>query len=103
MVKDISKLIADYRYIAPVEMRWSDLDAMGHVNNAVYFTYLEQARALYCHESCNWDWANDGLILASAHIEYIAQLRYPAPAMAYVRTSRIGTKSLEMEYLIIPP
>jgi len=36
-----------FRFSTTLEVRWRDLDALGHVNNVVYFTYLEQARIHY--------------------------------------------------------
>jgi len=36
-----------FRFFTTLEVRWRDLDALGHVNNAVYLTYLEQARVHY--------------------------------------------------------
>lgn len=39
-----------FRFSTTFEVRWRDLDAMGHVNNAVYFTYLEQTRVHYLRE-----------------------------------------------------
>ena len=36
-----------FRFFIHVEVRFSDLDALNHVNNAVYFTYMEQARIHY--------------------------------------------------------
>jgi acyl-CoA thioester hydrolase len=40
----------DFRFNYPIEVRFSDTDAMGHVNNAVYLTYFEQARLAYWRE-----------------------------------------------------
>ena len=39
----------------PIESRFSDLDAYGHVNNAVYFTYLETARVKLFSDYCRYD------------------------------------------------
>jgi acyl-CoA thioester hydrolase len=39
-----------YRFSTALEVRWRDVDALGHVNNAVYFNYLEQARLHYMRE-----------------------------------------------------
>jgi acyl-CoA thioester hydrolase len=39
-----------FRFSITLEVRWRALDALGHVNNAVYLTHLKQARAHYLHE-----------------------------------------------------
>ena len=83
-----------------VEKRWSDLDEVGHVNNAVYLTYFEQSRVFYFHEACQWDWKVDGIILASNQVDYVRPVLYPDPTFIYVRVSKIGNKSFEIQYVI---
>lgn len=83
-----------------LDIRWSDMDEMRHVNNAVYLTYFEQARVYYFHESCKWDWKEIGAILANSHVDYWKPVVFPNPTYVYVRTSKLGTKSFELHYLI---
>ena len=45
----------NFRFSFPVEVRFADLDALGHLNNAKYLTYAEQARILYVRQICGWD------------------------------------------------
>jgi acyl-CoA thioester hydrolase len=97
----LEELLKPFRFRKRVETRWSDMDEMHHINNAVYLTYFEQARVYYFHEACQWDWKNDGAILASANIHYIVPLRFPETAFIYVRTSKIGNKSLDLEYVMV--
>lgn len=61
-----------FRFTTSIEVRWSDCDAFGHVNNAVYLTYLEQARFAYWHEVLP-DMPFPGMILARIEIDYRAQ------------------------------
>ena len=84
----------------PVDIRWSDMDEMRHVNNAVYLTYFEQARVYYFHECCQWNWKEMGVILANSHIEYLKPVVFPNPTFVYVRTSKLGNKSFELQYLM---
>lgn len=100
-MENLDDVLKAFRYKQKVEMRWSDLDEVGHVNNAVYLTYFEQGRAFYFHESCQWNWKEDGVILASNQIDYIRPLYYPAPAYIYLRTSKLGNKSFEVQYVIV--
>lgn len=83
-----------------LDIRWSDMDELRHVNNAVYLTYFEQARVYYFQEACRWDWKEIGVILASAHVDYLKPVVFPNPTNIYVRTSKLGTKSFEISYLI---
>ena len=77
-----------------------DIDGLNHVNNAVYLTYFEEARGYYFYEACKWDWKVDGVILANNQVDYIRPILYLDPTYIYVRTVRLGTKSLEVQYLI---
>ena len=91
---------AKFRFKMKLDIRWSDMDEMRHVNNAVYLTYFEQARVYYFHESCRWDWDAIGAILANAHVDYLRPVVFPNPTFVYVRTSKLGNKSFEVHYLI---
>jgi len=89
-----------YVFTMKLDIRWSDMDEMRHVNNAVYLTYFEQARVYYFQEACAWDWKEIGVILASAHVDYLRPVVFPNPTSVYVRTSKIGNKSFELNYMI---
>jgi acyl-CoA thioester hydrolase len=78
-----------------VEIRWTDLDAFGHVNNAVYATYLEECRdewldgALDRSESA-WDF-----VIARLAIDFRRELRPEDEAvLVRCRLERIGTSSV---------
>ena len=75
-------------------MRWSDMDAFGHVNNAMYFTYFEQARV---------DWLDSikvqhGLVLANISCTFIQPLKYPAELEVRLRAGPPGRSSLDTYY-----
>lgn len=96
----MTERLKEFKFKAKVDTRWSDMDDAGHVNNAVYLTYFENARVYYFHQACKWDWKKDGVILANAHVNYVKPLVFPEPAFIYLRTSKIGTKSFEVQYII---
>lgn len=98
---NVEEELKKFRFRQKIEMRWSDMDELHHVNNAVYLTYFEQARVSYFQEACQWNWKDDGVILANAQINYIRPLCYGDPAYIYVRVSRFGNKSFEVEYLLV--
>ncbi|MFN4071655.1 MAG: acyl-CoA thioesterase, partial [Thermus caldifontis] len=55
----------------PIQVRFRDLDALGHVNNAVYLTYFEVARAAY-FQRLKEDWLEKGhFILARAEVDFL--------------------------------
>lgn len=90
-----------FKYKTNIEMRFADLDMMGHVNNAVYFTYMEIGRTKYWKHAINWDWKTTGVVIGQASIDYIAPIFLEDKVSMYVRTSRIGNTSFDLEYLIV--
>jgi len=90
-----------YRYIHPIEVRYGDLDPQGHLNNAKYLTYIEQARINYIRHLGLWDggsFLDIGIILADARITYRAPIMFGQDVHVAVRVAHLGNKSLTMEY-----
>lgn len=86
-----------------LDVRFRDCDAMGHVNNAVYLTYLEQARFAYWRDV----WGNDveglpgekpGVILARAEIDYRRPATYGDVLEVRMGLERIGRTSFTYVY-----
>ena len=77
-------------------VRFSDLDGMGHVNNAVYSTYLEQARLAWFGTDNELPLTD--VILARTEIDFRSPLQYGETVEIGVRPSRLGTKSFELEH-----
>ena len=89
-----------FRFSTTAEVRWRDLDAMNHVNNAVYFTYLEQARVHYLREL---ELAPDmpagvGFILAEASCQYKSPLTLGERVTIRIRVSSLGDSSFAFAY-----
>lgn len=92
-----------YRYHTPIMLRYGDMDTLGHVNNAKYLTYLEQARVSYFRDMQLWDGqlSNLGAIIAKITIEYRLPLTMADGTVdVWTRCSRLGNKSFEFEQLI---
>jgi acyl-CoA thioester hydrolase len=78
-------------------IRWGDMDAMGHVNNTVYFRYLEQARIAW-FESIGYagkDANGHGPALINAHMTFLRQLRYPGDIECRMFAGQLGRTSFE--------
>ena len=90
-----------FKYKTSIDLRFADVDMMGHVNNAVYFTYMEIGRTKYWKHAINWDWQITGVIIRQASIDYILPIFLGDKIIMYVRTSRIGKTSFDLEYLIV--
>lgn len=92
----------NFRHVIPMTVRFADLDVLGHLNNAKYATYIEQARIEYVREVCEWagDWQRLGMILAKISIDFKMPLVYGDQVQIYTRCSRLGGKSFDLEYVI---
>jgi acyl-CoA thioester hydrolase len=89
------------RHVEPITVRWGDLDSMGHVNNANYFTYCESARMSYfaaVHMKKHREGERHGPALAAANLNFRQQVRWPAELEVATRVSEIGRSSFKMEY-----
>ena len=85
-----------------IQIRYADLDALGHVNNSNYLTYFEIARVHYFNELLgkDWDWRNEGIILANSSLEFLKPLLIQHEAEVKISTLSVGTKSFELYYEI---
>jgi acyl-CoA thioester hydrolase len=87
--------VEGFDFVHRETVRFRDVDALGHVNNAVFLTYLEEARIAYLvplgAEAAN-------MILARVEIDFRAPLRMGDELEIGVRPSTVGTKSFELEY-----
>ncbi|MES2298497.1 MAG: thioesterase family protein [Pseudomonadota bacterium] len=78
-------------------IRWGDMDAMGHVNNTVYFRYLETARiAWFDHIACAPDPSGQGPVIVNAHCSFLKQLKYPGEIEVSTLVGPPGRSSFEM-------
>jgi acyl-CoA thioester hydrolase len=82
-----------FPFVQRERVRFQDCDPMGHANNAVYSTYLEEARIGVLGSL-------ERFILARAEIDFRSQLRAGEEVEVRTRCSRIGTKSFELEHEI---
>ena len=87
-------------------VRFADCDPLGHVNNAVYLTYLEETR--FAHWRAEWGFGTTepapdipGVILARVEIDYRAQARYGDVLDIRLRVTSLGRSSFTYEYEIV--
>ena len=80
-------------------VRFSDLDAFGHVNNAVFSMYVEQARlAWFGRYAADEPMPLRDVILARTEIDFRSPVVFGETVAIGVRPSRVGTKSFELEF-----
>lgn len=89
---------AGYTLVHSLQMplRWGDMDAMGHVNNTIYFRYLEQARISWFEVlGCPPEPAGVGPVIINAHCTFLKQLRYPGEIVVTTFVGEFGRSSFE--------
>ena len=94
---------AAWRLVHTLRMpiRWGDMDAMGHVNNTIYFRYMEQARISWFGEiDCTPDPGGEGPVIVNAHCSFIKQLKYPGDIEVATLVGPPGRSSFEMIHQI---
>jgi acyl-CoA thioester hydrolase len=83
------------------QVRFRDLDPMGHVNNAVFLTYIEQARVAFLAEvGAATELEEMNIIVARVEIDFKAPVRFGQEVGISVRASRFGTKSFDLDYVL---
>jgi acyl-CoA thioester hydrolase len=83
-------------YEMSIPIRWGDMDAMGHVNNASYFRYLETVRIDWMHSlGAEPDLNGEGIVVINAFCNFYRQLEYPGNVLMKMYTSDPGSSSFE--------
>lgn len=83
-----------------IQIRFSDCDMMGHVNNAVYLSYIEMARIHYFTHlfGLDRDWKKNGILVRKNEIEYIKPVLFRDNATIKAFITSIGNSSFVMAY-----
>jgi acyl-CoA thioester hydrolase len=91
----------DYPFVHRQAVVLRDLDGFGHVNNAVYLTYIENARVAYLKQAVGFgSLAEIGNVMASVTLNFREQAGFEDQLEVGVRTARVGTKSFVLEHEI---
>jgi len=97
-------LLHEFPVIVQFPVAWGEMDALGHVNNTVYFRYFESARIAYLTKINFIDpAANNGIgsILASTQCDFRKTLAYPDTVAIGARVTEIGSDRFTMEYRLV--
>ena len=95
-----------FHFSHPIEVRYADLDPQRHVNNVAIFAYFEQARAKYLEHLGLWDGGDFddlGIIVAEATATFRAPIAFTDQVLVDAGVTRLGNKSLDVEYTVHAP
>ena len=91
-IPDQKKLVYEMR----LPIRWGDMDAMGHVNNVVYFRYLETVRIEWMTSiGQRPNTEGDGPVIINAFCNFLIQLEYPGDLLAKMYVANLGRSSFD--------
>jgi acyl-CoA thioester hydrolase len=96
--------LSDYPVIVAIPVAWGEMDALGHVNNIVYFRYFETVRMRYLEQAGLIDIMKEigiGPILAKTSCTYRIPIYYPDTLTVGTRVSTIGNTHFNMDYVIV--
>ena len=97
----MAEKLSDYKFRTNISIRFSDIDAVGHVNNAIYLTYFEIARFNYWQEAINWNLSENGVIVGKSEVNYLKPIMLHDQIACYVRVVRIGNSSFDVMHVLV--
>jgi acyl-CoA thioester hydrolase len=88
-----------YRHFLPIQTRWSDNDAYGHVNNVVYYAWFDTVVNEYLIRAGALDIERSPVVglVVETQCGYFSELAFPQAVEAGLRVARIGTSSVRYE------
>ena len=95
--------MSEFHCVLPVQLRFSDIDTVGHVNNSVYFSLFDVAKSDYFDKvrGEKQDWRNVTIVIANVNCDFLAQTLYEEPVVVKTRCAKIGNKSLVLEQVLV--
>ena len=91
----------EFRFVIPIDVRFKDIDGMGHVNNAVFATYFEIGRTRYFQQILGARGHGDiDFILARQEIDFLSPILLEDEVRLGLRVSEIGRTSFGFDYLL---
>ncbi len=85
-----------FRFRREIEVRFRDIDEMGHAHHTLPLIYIEEARTSYWRTVLGREELD--FIMGEVGVRYHRRIRYPSTVSVGVRTTRLGRRSLAMEY-----
>lgn len=92
--------MTEFRFETPMAVRYRDLDPFGHVNNAVYVTYLEHARVDYAEAVLDLSADDLSMVVAHLDIDYKHSVTLGDDVTVALGVTNVGNSSFEMQYEI---
>ncbi len=83
-----------FHHVMPAQLRWSDVDQFGHVNNSVYFQLFDMCKTKYVLEVVGQDaLKHTAIVVASIKADFLAPIFYPDEIVIQSKVTHMGNKS----------
>jgi len=94
---------ATFRHYMPLQMRFSDIDMVGHMNNSVYITFFDMAKTRYFMDVRPGavDWFNITLVIVNVNCDFYEPTYFTDSVTVYTRATRISSRSVTVEQRIV--
>lgn len=93
---------AVFKNVLPIQVRFSDVDILGHVSNTVYQDYYDAGKVNYFDEVIpDMDFVNIGVVGASVKIDFLKPIFMKTRVLVKTRVSILGNKSITMEHCLV--
>lgn len=95
--------LQDFRHHEPVQLRFNDIDVLGHLNNTVYFSLFDTGKALYMKEVGlrKSGQSRPDTVIANINCTYLKPVVYDDSIFVLTRCSNIGSKSYTLQQLLV--
>lgn len=93
----------DYKHVIPIQVRFSDVDRLNHVNNACYLNYFELGRVKYFNEvfGQHINWNEKGFVLARTEVDHLEAIFLNDEVYCYTKVTKTGNKSLTLKNSVV--
>lgn len=104
---NVEEWLATFKFDSKIKVRFSETDALGHVNNVSYFIYFEQARMEYFNTLDDESGFRGGevgafgIVTGDLHCHYLQPIFHHQTIKVKVRTAKLGRSSLDLQYAIV--
>lgn len=87
-----------FKHTLPIQIRFNDIDAVGHINNNIYFSYFDLGKTYYFEQlkASHVSWTEGFIVVANITADFISPIFYKESIVVDTKISKLGNKSLVM-------
>lgn len=95
--------LQEFSHVTPVQLRFNDIDILGHVNNIVYFALYDLAKAQYfgAVQKGKIDWQRVETVIANVNCSYIKQIKFGEVIEVKTRCLHLGDRSFTLRQCLV--